>query len=153
GAAGRHLVEAGDLAELALEGRGDARGHHLRARPRVERQHLDRRVVDLRQGRDRQLRGAREAREQQPDHQQRRRDQPQDEEPRRAHLRWPPLRVPPLPRSTFVPSSSLSCPSTTTFSPACTPDERPASVPSLSATWTGRACATASSPTMNTNGP
>ena len=38
GARRRHLLEARHLAELALERRGDRRGHHVRARARIERE-------------------------------------------------------------------------------------------------------------------
>src|SRR5207245_2891705 len=47
-----HLVQARELSELPLQGRGHRRGHHLRAGPRVERDDLYGRVVDLREGRD-----------------------------------------------------------------------------------------------------
>ncbi len=45
----RHLVQAGDLAELALERRRHRRRHHVRAGARIKRQHLNCRVIDLRQ--------------------------------------------------------------------------------------------------------
>ena len=50
----RHLVEAGHLAELPLQGSGHRRRHHFRARARIERLYLDGRIIDLRQGRERQ---------------------------------------------------------------------------------------------------
>ncbi len=43
-----HLVQAGDLAELALERRGHRRGHYLRAGARIKRQDLNCRVINLR---------------------------------------------------------------------------------------------------------
>ena len=49
-----HLRQARHLAELALQRRGDRRGHHLRARAGIEGLHLDGRIVDLGQRRQRQ---------------------------------------------------------------------------------------------------
>src|SRR5882672_8136042 len=43
-----HLVQAGNLPELALERGGDRRGHHVRTGARVKRLHLDGGVIDLR---------------------------------------------------------------------------------------------------------
>ena len=82
---GRHLVEPGHLAELALERRGDRARHHLRARARIEREHPDGRVVHLRQRRDRQQPIGEQPRQQQRRHQQRRGDGPEDERARDVH--------------------------------------------------------------------
>jgi hypothetical protein len=76
-----HLVEAGHLAELALERRGDRRGHHVRARTRIERLYLDGRVVDLGQRRERQELEGDDTDHQDRRHQQRGRHRPQDEKP------------------------------------------------------------------------
>ncbi len=56
GADGGHLLEAGHLAELAFERRGDRRGHDVGAGAGIEGEHLDDGVVHLRQRGDRQLR-------------------------------------------------------------------------------------------------
>ncbi len=55
GADRRHLPQARELAELALERGRHRRGHDVGAGPRVEGEDLDRRVVDLRQGGDWEL--------------------------------------------------------------------------------------------------
>src|SRR5262249_17794367 len=114
--------------------------HHLGARARVERKDLDRRVVHLGKGRDGELGVRSEPHEEEPRHEQRGRDRPQDEGPGRAHFFWPSR----VPTSTFVPSWSWSCPSTTTVSRSCPPAVVPEAPPLLRATVTGRTCATAS---------
>ena len=75
----RHLVEAGHLAELPLQGSGHRRRHHFRAGARIEGLHLDRRIVDLRQGRERQERVGDDAGQQDRHHEQRRGDRTQNE--------------------------------------------------------------------------
>jgi hypothetical protein len=52
GAGGGHLLEAGHLAELTLEGGRDRRGHHVGAGPGVKRLHLNRGIVHLGQSRN-----------------------------------------------------------------------------------------------------
>ena len=81
-----HLVEAGHLAELALERRRDRRGHDLRAGAGIERLDADGRIVDLRQGRQRQEFVGDHADQHDRDHQQRGSDRPFDEDPRRVHV-------------------------------------------------------------------
>ncbi len=44
----RHLVQAGNLAELALQRRRHRRSHHVRAGTRIKRLYLNRGVIDLR---------------------------------------------------------------------------------------------------------
>ena len=82
----RHLVQPRHLAELALERRGDRRGHHLRAGAGIERQHADRRIVDLGQRRQRQEPIGDHADHHDRDHQQRGRDGTLDEDARRVHV-------------------------------------------------------------------
>src|SRR6202030_3537595 len=47
GARRGHLVQAGNLAELALERGGDRRSHDVRAGARIKGLDLNRRIVDL----------------------------------------------------------------------------------------------------------
>ena len=54
-AGGRHLLQAGDLSEGALERRGNGGSHHIRARARVKGSALNSRVIDFRQSRDGEL--------------------------------------------------------------------------------------------------
>ena len=75
----RHLLEARQLAELPLERRGDARGHDVGARARIERDDLDGRVVDLRERGDGQLAIRHDAGEHDRRRQERRRHGPDDE--------------------------------------------------------------------------
>ena len=79
-----HLLEAGHLAELALERRGDRRGHDLRPGAGIEGEHLDDGVIHLGQRGDRQLQIAHAAREQDGRHQQRRGHRAQNERPGRT---------------------------------------------------------------------
>ena len=76
----RHLVEAGHLAELPLQGSGHRRRHHFRARARIERLYLDGRIIDLRQGRERQEGVGDDAGQQDRRHEQRRGDRTQNKE-------------------------------------------------------------------------
>src|SRR4029077_16466876 len=85
GARRGHLLQARHLAELALERGGNRRGHHVRARARVEGYDLDRGIVDFGQRRERKQPVGDRAGKQDRDHQERGRDRPQDEQPRRAH--------------------------------------------------------------------
>src|SRR6185503_10410005 len=129
-AGGRHLAQPGHLSELALERRGDRRGHHFRARARVEGHHEDRRVVDLRQRRKRQLAEGEQPGEHDRHHRERGRDRAQDEKARRIHRR--------APTWTLAPSRRRSMPSTTTRSPTETPDSTATRSPSLGPSFTGR---------------
>ncbi len=79
GADGGHLLEAGHLAELALEGRGDGRGHDVRSGAGIEGEDLDDGVVHLGQGGDRQLQEPDAARNHDGRHQQRCGDGAQNE--------------------------------------------------------------------------
>ena len=134
-----HLVQARDLAELALERGRHRGGHDLGPRARVEGHDLDRRVVDLRERRNGKLPVGDDAGEQQARHQERGRDRPEDEGTRRAQeglgeaLRSPAFRA-----TTFDPFWSLSTPSTTTTSPAATPRVTTAARPLEEPTSTGR---------------
>ena len=84
--AGRgHRRQRRDLAELALERRGDQRRHRLGAGARQLRRDLDGREIDLRQRRDRQRPIAERAAEHQRDPEQRGRDRPADEGRGDAH--------------------------------------------------------------------
>ena len=80
GALRHHLAQARHLAELPLERRRHRRGHHLRARARIEGLNLDRRIVDLGQGRERQEAKRQNADEQNRDHQETGRDRTIDED-------------------------------------------------------------------------
>ncbi len=75
-----HLGQVGDLAEMALQGRGDVAGHVVGARARHVGLNEDRREIDLRQRRDRQLPERQQPRERDADRQQDRRDRPPDEQ-------------------------------------------------------------------------
>ena len=55
GGVGGHLLQPRHLPELALQGRGDRRGHDVGAGARKESEHLDGGVIHLGQRRDRQL--------------------------------------------------------------------------------------------------
>ncbi len=55
GTGGGHLLEAGHLAELALERSGDRGRHHVGAGARIKRDHLDGGIVHFGQRRNRQL--------------------------------------------------------------------------------------------------
>ena len=76
----RHLVDVGDLAEVALERRGDRGRHRVRAGAGHVGLDRDDRKIDLRQRRDRQLPIAEQSRENDADRQQRRRHRPADED-------------------------------------------------------------------------
>ncbi len=69
GAGGRHLLQPGNLPQLALQRRGHGTGGHARARAWIQRGHLDDRVVHLRQGGDRQQPIRQHAGQQQRHHQ------------------------------------------------------------------------------------
>ena len=71
GGDGGHLLQAGDLAELALERTGDGLRHDVGAGAGIVGLDLDDRVVDLRQRGDRQLQLRDEARKQNGHHQER----------------------------------------------------------------------------------
>ena len=137
GARRGHQGEARHLAELPLQRRRDRRGHHIGTAPGVERPDLDGRVIDLRQRGYGQLLVSGEAGQKNGNHEQRRRHRPDDEGPGEVQE---PLRFPlPAPwpfNSTFVPSRSLSAPSTTTSSPGARPLLIAASPPCISATVT-----------------
>jgi hypothetical protein len=85
GAGRRHLVETGELAELALERRGDRRGHDVRTGSRIEGEDLDGRIVDLGERGDGQLGIRHAAREKHGHGEERGGDGLEDEEPRRIH--------------------------------------------------------------------
>ncbi len=104
GAGRRHLLEPRHLPELALERRGNRRGHHVRAGARVKAHDLDRRVIDLRQRGNRQDAVGEDAREQDRDHQQRGRHRPQDERAGRTHRRVRRLQPPLLERRVGSPA-------------------------------------------------
>ena len=80
-----HRVDAGDLAELALERRRHRRGHDLRIRARQLRRHRDRREIDVRQVVDRQRAESDGAEEHDRSDQHRGRDRPFDEYARQVH--------------------------------------------------------------------
>ena len=82
---GRHLLEAGELAELALERRGHRRGHDVGARAGVEGQDPDGRVVHLGQRGDRELPVGHHPDQEHARREQRGRHRTEDEEPRRIH--------------------------------------------------------------------
>src|SRR5262249_26223482 len=141
GARRGHLVETGNLAELALEWRGDRRSHDVRAGPGIERQNLNGGIIHLRQCRDGQLLVGDKARQEQTHHQQAGGNRTQDERAGRTHLVLPGAdkslagggRA-----STLLPSCSLSWPSITTVSLGSSPALIPTAFPDSSATVTGR---------------
>ena len=90
GARGGHLVQPGNLAELALERCGDRRGHYIRAATGIKRLYLNRGVVNLRQGGNRQLAIGHPADQYNAHHEQRSGNRPQNKRPRRTHRREPP---------------------------------------------------------------
>jgi hypothetical protein len=75
-----HLVDVGDLPEMALERRGDRTRHRVGARARHARRHRDVGKVDLRQRRNRQLGEGEQPGERDADGQQRGGDRPTDEQ-------------------------------------------------------------------------
>ena len=85
----RHLGDAGDRAEAALERRRHARRHRLGARARQLRAHRDGRIVDLRQRRHRQHEERADAGERDPDRQQHGADRSSDEGLREVHRARP----------------------------------------------------------------
>ena len=76
----RHFVDVGDLAQMALERRGDRGRHGVGARARHVRLDRDDRKVDLRQRRNRELRIAEQSGEDDADRQQDRRHRPANED-------------------------------------------------------------------------
>jgi hypothetical protein len=85
GAGGGHLLQAGDLAELALERGGDGGGHDLGAGAGVEGDDLHGRVIDLGQRGDGELGVADKAGEEDRRHEEGGGDGPQDEGAGGAH--------------------------------------------------------------------
>ena len=85
GADRRHLVQAGQLSELAFQRRRDRRRDDIGACTRIKGDNLDGRVIHLRQGRNRQLPVGDQPGEQDRHHQQRCRHRAQNEWARRAH--------------------------------------------------------------------
>jgi hypothetical protein len=90
GGDGGHLLQARDLAELALERTGDRLRHDVGAGAGVVGLDLDDRVVDLRQRGDRKLQPGDGARKQNGHHQQRGGHRPENEWPGRTHSFVPP---------------------------------------------------------------
>src|SRR6202022_3885765 len=81
----RHLGDAGDSAELALERGGDGGGHRLRVAARYSGVDVDRRKLDLRKRRDRQELVRDPAGQRDRNGQEARGDRPPDEGGREAH--------------------------------------------------------------------
>ena len=86
------LGHAGDLAEAALERRGDGGRHRLGIGAGPARLHAQRREIDGRQARDRQMEIGGSAQQEEAGGQKRRSDGPQDEGGREAHGSTRPLR-------------------------------------------------------------
>ena len=127
-AARRHLGDAGDLTELALQRLRDRGGHDLGAGAGELGCHLDRREIDLRQRGHRQQRIGRRSDQQNRRHQQRGRDRPRDKSAGKVHLDFllrasetsdggQPLAAG-LFTSTRAPGCRRYCPAVTTCSPA-----------------------------------
>src|SRR5215470_11348821 len=146
--------ERRDLAELALERRGDQRLDGVRARAGKLRRHLHGGKVDLRQRGDRQQPVAEPAAEHHGDAEQRGRDRPQDEGRGDGHRpcaqvlgprRWRRGSVEAegtgvssgLPTATLAPSNRRAKPVVTTCSPAVTPPVTTACTSSCCDTVTG----------------
>ena len=130
-----HLGETRNLAELEFERRRDRCRHGLRIGARQLRRDLKRRIVDVRQRCDRQQRVGDQAADQKADHQKRGRDRPMNEGRGYVHgiiaccaccaaasSAASPCRI-----VTGVPGCSRYCPSTTTCSPAFSPESISAS--------------------------
>jgi hypothetical protein len=132
----RHLRDARDLGELALERRRHRGGHRLRAGARQLRRDLDRREIDLRQRRHRQQRIGGDADQQDAGHQQRGRDRPIDEGRGEIHGAFPAAAAPPR-SSTLVPGCSRYWPATTTRWPSSTPLSITAVPALIWPTWSG----------------
>ena len=94
---------------MPLERRRHRRGHHLRARARIEGLDLDRRIVDLGQGRERQEAKGDDADEQDRDHQETGRDRTIDEDAGRVHRPAPKRRSLIAPRLASSPRPSPGC--------------------------------------------
>ncbi len=93
-----HLADVGDLREMALQRRGDARRHDLRARAGELRLDDDRREIDLRQQRHRQQKERDHSRKGRSECQYRRRHRPPDGELGEVHRCVPrPTRSPIVP--------------------------------------------------------
>ena len=69
GTRGGHLTQAGDLAELALEGSRDGRNHHVGASAWIKCLNLNCGIVDLRKRGDGKLTIGHKAYQQHPNHQ------------------------------------------------------------------------------------
>ena len=136
GAGGRHLLQAGHLAELPLQRSRDGRRHDLRAGAGIEGEHLDGRIIHLRQRGDRQLLVRHGAGQQDRGHEQRGRNRPQDELAGQVHFCGP--FAPVVCSSTFAPSRRRSAPSTTIRSPGATPSRIDWSSPWAGPMDTGR---------------
>ena len=90
GAGGGHLLQAGHLAELAFQGRGDRRRHDVGAGAGVEGDHLDGGVVHLGQGGNRQLLVRHTSRQEDANHEEGCGNGPENEGPGRTHFFFPP---------------------------------------------------------------
>ena len=130
-ARGRHLLEAGHLTELPLEGRCHRGGHDVRAGPGIEGLHLDGRVVDLGQGGDGEEAIGDGAGQDDGQGQEGGGDRPQDERPRQVHAPDLAGGRSRLVGSTRERSCTLSAPSTMTASPALSPSRTGARPPSV----------------------
>ena len=129
-AARRHLGDAWDLTELALQRLRDRSGHDLGAGAGELSCHLDRREIDLRQRGHRKQRIGRRSDEQNSRHQQGGRDRPRDKSAGKVHLDFllragtivggQPLAAG-LFTSTRAPGCRRYCPAVTTCSPAAKP--------------------------------
>ena len=99
GADGGHPLQAGHLAQLPLQRRGDGGGHHLRRGPRIEGLHLDGGIIHLRQGRQGQELEADHPGQEDRQHQEGRGDRPLDEQRGRAEPAQRAAALPPRCRS------------------------------------------------------
>ena len=129
-AARRHLRDARDLAELALQRLRDRSGHDLRAGSGELSRYLDRREIDLRQRGHRKQRIGSRSDQKNPRHQQGCRDRPRDKSAGKVHLNFllragknaadQPFAAG-LSTSTRTPGCRRYCPAVTTCSPAVKP--------------------------------
>src|SRR6266404_2225184 len=140
GAGGHHLVQAGHLPELALEGRCHRRRHDVRTGAGIEGEHLDGGIIDLRQRGNGQLTVGDGAGQHDGRHQQRRRDGPEASPPG-------------VLTCTVLPARSLSTPSMTITSPADKPASIAASVADVGPRVTWRTSTVWSGFTVYTNEP
>src|SRR5690606_34619078 len=154
GTGGGHLLQAGHLAEAALQRRGHRTGHHLRTGARIQGHDADGRVVHFRQRRHRQHAVGDHPHDEDGRHQQGGGHRAQDEGPRDVHAsRLAVAGVVSSITCTGEPSRRRSVPSSTRRSPGCTPDSMTVHSPLLGPARTRRSSTLSPSPPTYTKAP